>query len=281
VVDDPGVRVLAILGAIIFLAVGVGLLLFVRQRWYGRYRQWSVNDTQGSFIVYSAPAMAVGALLGAITLICLVVVPVRIVSQVLLAGALLTPMVGIFASAIKPRWWGPRWYHQVRLELFFPNREEYDPVIEVRQIDPEPGAKLSSSELAADMFDGQPIADRCRCYFIQEPNKGLRKYGVRHVLSWSGALEIRSTGLAFVPGRFTEKMRGGPHVIPVEAEAVQRVWVVPPGAEPDGYRRVGLPREIWSRIVVKTEDETFLFSVPQAQERAKTISEVLGCPLGT
>lgn len=272
---DPTWHVIAIFWATVFILGGVGLLWFTHRRWYGRSRQWAIGSS-GPAIVYMVPTVAVWSI-GLGIAFATTGGPARIIIGVLVVVG----VAGAISHAVEPRWWGPSWYHQLRHELDFPNLEEFDPGREAREVEPVPGSELSSQRLAEELFDCQPVVDSSRCYLIHEPNKGLRKYGVRHVLQLSGGLEIRPAGLAFVPGRATEKMRGGPHVVPIEAGEVQRVWVVPPGAEPDGYRRVGLPREIWSRIVVKTEEEMFLFSVPQAQERAKTISEVLGCPLGT
>jgi hypothetical protein len=99
------------------------------------------------------------------------------------------------------------------------------------------------------------------------------------VIERARILEVRPNGLAFLPSWLTKKFSGQSHILPVRAEEVERVWVVRPGADPNGVVPRGIPHRWSHRIVIQTGRGPFLFATPDAHDRAKAISEVLGCPL--
>jgi hypothetical protein len=257
-----------VIWAAILITAGALLLLFTRRRWFGDYRQWAVGQ-QGPFIVYVLPAIGVAA----------VAFGIGFLTPATLSSALFwAAMVGLLASflayAVEPRWWGPAWYHKVRHEMNAPSEasKNGDGVASDRAI------RQSARELAA-VLDGPP-STRWRAYLVEE-SEGLRKYGVRHITERPGTLEVRPTGLAFIPGRWAQPGPDGPYFLPIGAREVKRIWVVPPGADPDGRVPRGVVYRHFNRVVVETDRKTFSFVLPHARDRAHEISETLGSPVWT
>jgi len=269
---DPAWGPIAVVWAVVLVACGIGLLVFVHRRWRGNYRQWAV-DRRGPGIVYLVPAAA--AFLVAIGISF---VSVSTVAKAMATVAMASLVFGVVTHIWQPRWWGPRWYQQVRRELEAPDQSQY---MSLDLVVPGPGVSLGSGELADGLFDGQPPSARWNGYLVDEPNIGLRRYGVREVIERPGVLEVRPAGLAFIPSRLSERLGAGPFVVPIAAREVRQVRVVPAGADPDGLVRRGIQHVPHPRVILQTDRRVFLFSLPRAHERAKTIAEALGCALVT
>jgi hypothetical protein len=112
-----------ILGAVPFLA-GVGILLYVWRCWSGRSRRWATRAFTNQMVYALLPGM--GAILVAFAVKVVFGDPL---GNLLMAVAVVVCFLGLVALIFEPRWWGPRWYHD--LQASNPQPDLQDPLTAV------------------------------------------------------------------------------------------------------------------------------------------------------
>jgi hypothetical protein len=256
-----------ILGAVPFLA-GVGILLYVWRCWSGRSRRWATRAFTNQMVYALLPGM--GAILVAFAVKVVFGDPL---GNLLMAVAVVVCILGLVALIFEPRWWGPRWYHD--LHASNPQPDLQDPLTAVVTSATVP-APFSSRLKAARAFGETPVA-RWRGSYVHDPDTRHREHGLAAPGAVGGHLTLYPGGLTFAATATEDSLRDQSTVVVVPAAEVIRARVVPARAGADGVIRKGVMwRSLYRRLVVDTRAGPLLFEVAGAKAKAAKITETLG-----
>jgi hypothetical protein len=260
-----------ILGAIPFLA-GAGILLYVWWCWSGRSRRWATRMFSDLLVLWLLPGMS--AILIAFGVRLLTDGPV---SNLLMWVAVAVCFLGLVATALEvmgfqPRWWGPRWYHDLQASNPQPDLNDGLTALWVSSTVPAP---FSSNLKAAQAFGETPVA-RWTGNYIYDPDDRRRAHGLAVPGAVAGHLALYRGGLTFAASATEDSLRDRSTVVVVPAGEVVGARVVPARAGADGIVRKGVMwRSLYPRLVVDTRAGPLLFDVVGAKAKAAKITETL------
>jgi hypothetical protein len=253
--------------AVPFLA-GAGMLLYVWWCWSGRSRRWATQVFTNQMVYALLPGM--GAILIAFGVRLLTDGPI---SDFLFAVAVAVSFLGFVALLFEPRWWGPRWYHDLRASNPQPDLRDPATAVWISSTVPAP---FSSRLKAAQAFGEAPVA-RWRGNYVYDPDTRHREHGLAVPGAVGGHLALYPGGLAFAASATEDSLRDRSTVVVVPAAEVTGARVVPARAGADGVVRKGvLWRSLYPRLVVDTRAGPLLFEVAGAKAKAAKIMQTLG-----
>jgi hypothetical protein len=257
-----------ILGVVPILA-GAGTLFYVWRCWSGRSRRWATQAFTNQLVYAILPGL--GAVLVAFGVVALVGGPV---GNLLMAAAVVLCLLGLVVLVFEPRWWGPRWYHELRRSG--PEPDLQDPLTALVTGATTPAAPFSSQAEAAEALGGTAVA-RWRGSYVHDPDARHREHGLAAVGAVGGHLLLYPGGLAFTANALEDRLRDRPTVVVVPAAEVITARVVPARAGVDGVVRKGIVgRSLYPRLVVDTRSGSLLFDVVGAKAKAAKILQTLG-----
>jgi hypothetical protein len=257
-----------ILGAAPILA-GAGIFFYLWRCWSGRSRRWATQAFTNQLVYAILPGL--GAIFFAFGIMVLVG---GLVGDVLMATAVVICLLGVVALVFEPRWWGPRWYHELRRGD--PQPDLQDPLTALVTGATTPAAPFSSQAEAAEALGGTAVA-RWRGSYVHDPDARHREHGLAAVGAVGGHLLLYPGGLAFAASGIEDRLRDRPTVVVVPAADVITARVVPARAGVDGVVRKGIVgRSLYPRLVVDTRSGSLLFDVIGAKAKAARIMETLG-----
>lgn len=218
-----------ILGAVPFLA-GAGFLLYVWWCWSGRSRRWATRAFMDVLVLWCLPTL--GVILIAFAVKVVVSDPV---GDLLLWVGVAVGWLGFVAAVlellgVQPRWWGPRWYHD--LQASNPQPDLQDPLTAVVTSAMAP-APFSSDRTAARVFGEAPVV-RWRGKYVHDPDTRHREHGFAVPGAVGGHLTLYPGGLTFAASATEDSLRDRPTVVAVSAAQVLGTRVVPAWAGADG-----------------------------------------------
>ena len=261
-----------ILGAVPFLA-GAGILLYVWWCWSGRSRRWATQAFTNQMVYALLPGM--GAILIAFGVRLLTDGPV---SDLLMWAAVVVAFLGLVALHFEPRWWGPRWYHDLQASNPQPDLQDPLTAVVTSAIVPAP---FSSRLKAAQAFEETPVA-RWRGNYVHDPDTRHREHGLAVPGAVGGHLTLYPGGFTFAASATEDSLRDQSTVMVVPAAEVIGAHVVPARAGADGVVRKGVMwRSLYPRLVVDTRAGPLLFEVAGAKAKAAKITETLRGHSGT
>jgi hypothetical protein len=259
------------MGVVPFLA-GAGMLLYVWWCWSGRSRRWATRVFSDVMVLWLLPAM--GAILIAFAVKMVLSDPV---GSFLVWVAVAVGWLGLIAAVlemfgVQPRWWGPRWYHDLQASNPQPDLSDGPTALWVSSTVPAP---FNSDHNAAQAFGGMPVA-RWGGNYVRDPDDGRRAHGLAAPGAVSGHLALYRGGLTFAATAIEDSLRDQSTVVVVPAAEVTGARVVPARAGPDGVVRKGiLWRSLFPRLVVDTRTGPLLFEVMGAKAKATKIMQTL------
>jgi hypothetical protein len=257
-----------ILGAAPILA-GAGVLFYVWRCWSGRSRRWATQAFTNQLVYAILPGL--GALFVAFGVMMLVG---GRVGDVVMTAAVVVCLLGLVVLVFEPRWWGPRWYHDLRASN--PQPDLQDPLTALATGATTPAPLFSSQAEAAEALGGTAVA-RWRGNYVHDPDARHREHGLAAPGTVGGHLLLYPGGLAFAASAFEDRLRERPTVVVVPATEVITARVVPARAGTDGVVRKGIiGRSLYPRLVVDTQSGSLLFDVVGAKAKAAKILQTLG-----
>jgi hypothetical protein len=236
--------------------------------WRGRSQQarsWAVIRRGPNLAMVLVPFFAFGLFgVGVCALFGLpmaVAVPFGLVS--------LTLFVFLLVGAGCPKWWGPGWYR--RGEHKDDNEGKRAPHDALGALQDAyaaaPPDRLSRDEVAGSFGDARPTA-RWKGGWVHDPDAETRDHDLARKGTVDGELLWFHGGLGFAATPREDAVRGEPNVVAVPAARVTGVAVVPARAGADGRPRKGFwMRSPFSRLVVHTGDEEYVFDVARGRAR--------------
>jgi hypothetical protein len=256
-----------ILGAVPFLA-GAGILLYVWRCWSGRSRRWATQAFTNQMVYALLPGM--GAILVAFAVKTVLGDPL---GNLLVAAAVVVCFLGLVALVFEPRWWGPRWYHDLQASNPQPDLNDGLTALWVSSTAPA----LFSSDLKATQAFGETPVARWTGNYVYDPDDRRRTHGLAVPGAVAGHLTLYPGGLAFAARATEDSLRNRSTVVVVPAAEVIGAHVVPARAGADGVVRKGvLWRSLYPRLVVDTRTGPLLFEVAGAKAKAAKIMQTLG-----
>jgi hypothetical protein len=254
-----------------FLA-GAGML-YVWWCWSGRSRRWATRAFMDVLVLWCLPALGVVQIAFAVK-----VVVSDPVGDLLLWVGVAVGWLGFIAAVpgllgVQPRWWGPRWYHD--LQATNPQPDLQDPLTAV-VTSAIVSAPFSSDYKAAHVFGEAPVA-RWRGSYVHDPDTRHREHGLAVPGAVGGHLTLYAGGLTFAASATEDSLRDrSTTLVVVPAAEVIGARVVPARAGADGVVRKGwFRRSLYPRLVVDTRVGPLLFEVVGAKRKAAKISTVL------
>jgi hypothetical protein len=256
-----------ILGAIPFLA-GVGILVYVWWCWSGRSRRWATRAFINQLVYAILPGLGLFLIAAAVKNV--VGDPA---GDLLVAVATAVGLLGFVALLFEPRWWGPRWYHDLQASNPQPDLSDRLTAVWVSSTAPAP---FSSDLKAAQAFGETPVA-RWRGNYVYDPDDRHRTHGLAVPGAVAGHLNLYPGGLTFAANATEDSLRDRSTVVVVPADEVTGARVVPARAGADGVVRKGLMwRSLYPRLVVDTRAGPLLFEVTGANTKVAKIADTLG-----
>jgi hypothetical protein len=261
-----------ILGVVPFLA-GAGMLLYAWWCWSGRSRRWATRVFMDVLVLWCLPAL--GLILIAFAVKVVLSDPV---GDLLLWLGVAVGLLGFIAAllellGVQPRWWGPRWYHDLQASNPQPDLSDRLTALWIGSTVPAP---FSSDLTAAQSFGEAPVA-RWRTQYIYDPDTRRREHGLTPPGTVAGHLALYRGGLTFAASATEDSLRDGPTVVVVPTPEVIGARIVPAHAGADGVVRKGwYRRSLFPRLVVDTRAGPLLFEVAGANTKAAKIAETLG-----
>ncbi|MGI9097164.1 MAG: hypothetical protein ACR2H2_01495 [Solirubrobacteraceae bacterium] len=195
----------------------------------------------------------------------------------------LTFLVGVLFFVLflwNPRWWGPRWYREVRAGL-------EGGTIEADLSDPATALVVgafrppqdTSSDVVNQHIGGEPI-ETWPVTWIAGAETAEKAHAFERPGAVSGRLQLRREGIVFAASAMEDRIRGAATVLQIAAHELSGARAVSPGAGPDGARMAArgltsrLARRVVPRLVITTNDGAFLFETYGADEKAKRMLEL-------
>jgi hypothetical protein len=256
-----------ILGAVPFLA-GAGILVYVWWCWSGRSRRWATRAFTNQLVYAILPGL--GLFLIAAAVKNMVGDPA---GELLVAVATAVGLLGFIALLFEPRWWGPRWYHDLQAGNPQPDLSDRLTAVWVSSTAPAP---FGSDLKVAQAFGETPVA-RWRGDCVYDPDTRHREHGLAVPGAVAGHLTLYPGGLTFAASATEDSLRDRSTVVVVPAAEVVGARVVPARAGADGVVRRGvLWRSLYPRLVVDTRAGSLLFEVAGAKAKAAKITETFG-----
>jgi hypothetical protein len=213
-----------ILGVVPFLA-GVGMLVYV-WCWSGWSRRWATRVFMDVMVLWLLPAE--GAILIAFAVKVVLSDPI---GDLLMWVAVAVGWLGLLATGlevlgVRPRWWGPRWYHE--LQASNPRPDLRDPLTAVWISSTVP-APFSSDRKAARAFVEAAVA-RWRANYVYDPDTRHREHGLAVPGAVGGHLALYPDGLTFAASAIEDSLRDRSTVVP----AAEVIGACPPAPAPTG-----------------------------------------------
>jgi hypothetical protein len=264
------------MGVVPFLA-GSGMLAYVWWCWSGRSRRWATRAFMDLMVLWSLPTM--GVILIAFAVGTVLSDPI---GHLLLWVAVAVCLLGGIASVlevfgVQPRWWGPRWYHDLQARGPQPDLTDGLTALWISSTVPAP---FSSDRNAAQAFGEAPVA-RWNANYIYDPDQGRRTHGLAVPGGVAGHLSLYPSGLTFAANAREDSLRDRSTVVVRNADEVIGARVVPARAGADGVVRKGwFMRSLYPRLVVDTRSGSLLFEVVGAKAKAAKINETLKLQTG-
>jgi hypothetical protein len=253
--------------------IGAGILLYVWWCWSGRSRHWAtrvfINQVvygllPGLGVIYVAAAVRIAGSDSVGNLLFALGVAVCLLGFV---------AVGLEALGVQPRWWGPRWYHDLQASNPQPDLSDRLTAAWIGSTVPAP---FSSDRNATQAFGEAPVA-RWRVNYVYDPDEGRRVHGLSPPGGVAGHLTLYPSGLTFAATAAEDSLRDRSTVVVVPAAEVIGARVVPAHAGADGVIRKGwYRRSLLPRLVVDMRSGSLLFEMIMARARAAKITETLG-----
>jgi hypothetical protein len=263
----------ALILVIIPFLVGAGMLLCVWWCWSGRYRRWATRMYGDMLVLCVLPSQGV----------ILIAFAFKVAGRDPVADFLLWVGVavcflglvalGLEVFGVHPRWWGPRWYHDLQASNPQPDLGGRLTAAWTSGTVPAP---FSSDRNAAQAFGEAPVA--CwRVNYIYDPDHGQRAHGLSPPGGVAGHLTLYASGLTFAATGAEDSLRDRSTVMVRTAADVIGARVVPAHAGADGVVRKGwYRRSLLPRLVVDTRSGPLLFEMAGARRRAARINQTLG-----
>jgi hypothetical protein len=268
-------------------AVGVLLLLMATASmvaaataWIGLWRSWArqfLFGAIGSSPITLLPSIALMAASAGLSFVGAAKAGSTFVSLTFLAG-----VAFLVLFVWNPRWWGPRWYREVRagLEGGTVKADLRDPITALMV-----GALRLPQETSGDVVSqhtsGEPLESWSAAWINgAETAKTTRAFERSGAVD--GRLELRTGTIVFAANKMEDRIRGAATVAVVSASELSGAWAVPPGCGPDGVRTSArgltavLARHIVPRLVIATNDGVSLFETYGADKKAEHIRELYG-----
>jgi hypothetical protein len=261
-----------ILVVIPFLA-GTGMLLYVWWCWSGRYRRWATRVYGDLLVLCVLPSQGVILIAFAFK-----VAGSDPVADFLLWVGVAVCFLGFVAMGLEvfgvhPRWWGPRWYHDLQASNPQPDLSGRLTAAWISSTAPAP---FSSDRTAAQVFQEAPVG-RWWANYVYDPDEGRRAHGLSPPGGVLGHLTLYPSGLTFAANAREDSLRDRPTAVMRGADEVIGARVVPARAGADGVVRKGWwQRSPLRRLVVDTRSGPLLFEVAGAKAKAAKINETLG-----
>ncbi len=176
----------------------------------------------------------------------------------------LLDLAGMFS--LLPRWWGPRWYRELPA-----SRRDLDPArspiaAAMLGFGGRPGV-VSAREAKARVGRVKPVAS-WRGGWVYDPDTDKRVHAMSRKGTIDGRLTLYPSALVFAASRAEDVLRAKSNVLVISTDEISEVHVVPPRAGADGRPRRGTFYRSWfPRVVVRTEEEAFIFDVAGGQAR--------------
>lgn len=253
-------------GGALPLVVAAVLVPLSALAWTGRWRDWSRQFFVGhvAMPITLFPGYGLGCLFIGVGQYA---GPARsalygIGSLFLLAGTVLT--------ITTPRWWGPAWYRH-RDRNAPPDRS--DALTDLAATGVEHGWGLGrGSAAAAARFRGEQPFAHFGATWIFGDERMKKKSALTRGGSAAGRVSLYRSGLAFAAVTREDSVRGHPLSLVIDAGDVRDARVVRHGAGSDGRERPHRgPQSLWPRLVIDTDDGSYLFEVAFAKRKSERI----------
>lgn len=260
------------LRGVLALIAGAACIGAAALAWTGRWRRWSRRTATGPLPLPITLLPGIGfALAGAGLWYLDVAKPLATLGLLALLAA-----IGLYLSA--PQWWGPRWFREERERGVDPDLSDTLTALTYASGGrPAPGE--SSAEVLAGLVGDREPLERWGGIWIdaEGPDAGPAPHRLTRAGTTQVRLELFDDALAMKAVGLEDRLRGHATVGVIDRASFRAARVVPAGAGPDGVKRPGAgPRSLRARLVVDTDDESFLFEVTGAKRKAQRIEETLG-----
>lgn len=254
--------------------LGPVILTCVAWAWAGRSRRaraWAGEPIAPLLVLGVFPAM--GLMLSSFGLNKLFGDVVSPLTSLLFLVSILTLLFGF----ITPRFWGPRWYHRMSDKDKLDTSDSLNATAIAVMAGRGPGP---SAIKASEVFGGRgkPLS-RWRGGYVYDPDVRERAHGMARRGTVDGTLTLYAEGVTFAASNWEDELREEETVLVLPREKVCGVRVVPPRAGADGVQRRGFWFRSWfSRLVVETGDDSYLFEVSWG--RARQVAERVNAMTG-
>jgi F0F1-type ATP synthase membrane subunit c/vacuolar-type H+-ATPase subunit K len=257
------------------MVFGLGCLAASALAWSGRWRSWASRFLTMNVITPLGflPALGLFALV-----IGLLLADAAEPSSAAVAIPFVFALALMALDFVGPKWFAPPWLRRERAEYGGIRPDLSDPATALTY-----GAVAAaeddaprSSDTVGRRFRGDPLA-QWKAAWVHGKEDGPKPHGLARAGVTEGRLWLYEQGLAFASGRIEDALRGDTSTAVIGREAVRGARTVPPRAGADGEPRPGpAARSMFRRLVVDTDDGSYLFEVMRANSKAKRIEETLG-----
>lgn len=254
--------------------VWVPILAYVGWCWAGRSRRaraWAGQPTQHPLVLGVFPGM--GLMLFSLWLVAAFGDGASPVSAPFFLASVLVFLFAFYT----PRWWGPRWFHQMSKRETVNTRDSLNAAGITAMAGRGPGA---SAIKAREAFGGsaEPL-NHWRGGYVYDPDSRERAHGAARWGTVDGTVTLYTEGLSFAATNAEDALRGQETVLVLSIGQITGVWVVPSRAGGDRVQRRGFWYRSWfPRLVVETGDREYLFDIAwgKAKQVAQQISTITG-----
>jgi hypothetical protein len=149
------------------------MLLYVWWCWSGRSRRWATRVYGDVMVLLALPTLGVFSIAFAVTSVSDSAGSL-LVTLATAIGLLGLIAMGFEAVGVQPRWWGPRWYHDLQASDWQPDLS-HRPTAAL--ISSTVAAPFSSDLTAAQVFEEPPVA-RWWANYVYDPDEGRLAHGL-------------------------------------------------------------------------------------------------------
>jgi hypothetical protein len=258
------------------LLFGLACLVVSALAWSGRWRSWASRFLTMNVVTPLGFLPGLGLLAIVISLLLLDA------AEPSSAAVAIPSVIGIALMVldfIGPKWFAPPWLRRERAEYGGVRPDVSDPATALTYgavAATEAGAPRSSDAVRRRFRGADPLA-QWKAAWVHGQEDGPKPHGLGRAGVTEGRLWLYEQGLAFASGRIEDALRGDTSTAVIARDAVRGARTVPPRAGADGEPQAGpAARSLFRRLVVDTENGSFLFEVMRANRKAKRIEETLG-----
>jgi hypothetical protein len=254
---------------ILLLTIAAACAVATALAWSGRWSRWS-QQVLAPFPITIVPSVGAGSLGSGLAALGVTS------STSPLGMACFVVMLACFVMfLVTPRWWGPRWYRERDRDA---EPDLGDPISAlvmagVRATAPA-DERASRSVAPADLG---PALKTWKGSWIAGDESRPAAHGLTHAGAVEGRLQLHEGAVSFVASRVEDLLRDEPTVLVIRTGELRDVRVVPRGAGVDGRPTEGHgSRSLFARLVLDTDDGSWLFEVQSARRTASRIGDELG-----